>query len=233
MTSGENWRREYLAWPLLDLKDVGLSIDCNMVHRQLREPIVAERISLVADKITFPLKNEHERVNTTLEGIKDIVSSREGPEGLEMVDVDSHKPKLRYISEGYAHYSEGAAGDGHIYADDDGYNVKLDKLGRRYRVGSDGVRQVPTREEEEAIRTRDAIEKKSRPKAPRAREPAFVEDADDENESMDEFAECSPDATPMRNPSTKKPKRLRGTLGLGLGVPTLRQKLNLLLLVLT
>ena len=143
-TSGENWRREYLAWPLADFKDADLSIDCEMVPRQLREPIVAERISLVADKITFPLKNEYERVNTTLEGIKDVASNREGPEVLEMVDVDTPKPRLHYVSEGYLHYSEGTAGDGNIYVDDDGYNVKLDKLGRRYRVRSDGVREIPT-----------------------------------------------------------------------------------------
>ena len=90
---------------------------------------------MVADKITFPLKNEYERVNTTLEGIKDVASNREGLEVLEMVDVDTPKPRLHYVSEGYLHYSEGAAGDGNIYVDDDGYNVKLDKLGRRY--GSD------------------------------------------------------------------------------------------------
>ena len=96
-TSGENWRREYLAWPLADFKDADLSIDCEMVPRQLREPIVAERILLVADKITFPLKNEYERVNTTLEGIKDVASNREGPEVLEMVDVDTPKPRLHYM----------------------------------------------------------------------------------------------------------------------------------------
>ena len=147
-----------------------------MVPRQLREPIVAERVSLVANKITFPLKNEYESVNTTLEGIKDIASSREGPEV-----VDTPKPRLHYVSEGYLRYSEGTAGDGNIYVDDDGYNVKLDKLGRRYRVRSDGVREVPAsrplgippeawarvseREKEEAIRTRDAVERKSKAKA--------------------------------------------------------------------
>ena len=142
--SGEGWRREYLAWPLVDFKDVDLSIDCGMVPRHLREPIMAERVSLVADKITFPLKKEYERVNTTLEGIREVASLRDGPHDLEMVDVDSPKPKLRYISERCLHYSEGTAGDGNIYVDDDGYNVKLDKLGRRYRVRSDGVREVPT-----------------------------------------------------------------------------------------
>ena len=152
-----------------------------MVPRLLRDPIVEARISLVADKITFPLKNEYERVNATLEGIKDVASTREGPEVLEMVDVDIPKPRLHYVSEKYLHYSEGTAGDGNIYVDDDGYNVKLDKLGWRYRVRSDGVREVPTsrplgilpeawarmseREKEEAIRTRDAVERKSGAKA--------------------------------------------------------------------
>ena len=43
-TSGEGWRREYLARPLVDFKDVDLSIDCEMVPRHLREPMVVERI---------------------------------------------------------------------------------------------------------------------------------------------------------------------------------------------
>ena len=213
-TSGENWRREYLAWPLVDFKDANLSIDCEMVPRQLREPIVAERVSLVADKITFPLKNEYERVNTTLEGIKDIASSREGREVLEIVDVDTPKPRLHYVSEGYLRYSEGTAGDGNICVDDDGHNVKLDKLGRRYRVRSDGVREVPTsrplgippeawarmseREKEEAIRARDAIEKKSKartvPKAaPKAAKVGDATEGDAPVESEeDEFEGYSP-----------------------------------------
>ena len=91
----ESWRREYLAWPLIDFKDADLSINCDMVPGQLREPIVAERISLVADKVTFSIKNEYERVNTTLEGIKDIA------ETLERVNVD--------LSDGYLHYFEGTA----------------------------------------------------------------------------------------------------------------------------
>ena len=102
-----------------------------MVPRQLRELIVAERISWL---IRLPSRNECERVNTTLEGIKDIASSREGPESPEMVDVDTPKPKLRYVSEGCAQCSDGSPRDGNIYVDDDGCNVKLDKLGRRYRV---------------------------------------------------------------------------------------------------
>ena len=193
-----------------------------MVPRQLKEPIVAERISLVADKITFPLKNECERVNTTLEGIKDIASTREGPEVLEMVDVDAPKPRLHHVSEGYLHYSEGTAGDGNIYVDDDGYNVKLDKLGRRYRVRSDGVREVPTsrplgipreawarmseREKEEAIRTRDAVERKSRAKAafkaaPKAEGGGEAAGGDVPIESEEnEFEGYSPDAEPSGFP---------------------------------
>ena len=124
--------------------------------------------------------NTRGSINTTLGGIKDIASSREGPEVLEMVDVDSPKPRLHYVSEGYLHYSEGTAGDGNIFVDDDGCNVKLDKLGRRYRVRSAGVREVPTsrplgippeawarmseREKEEAIRTRTPLRGRARPR---------------------------------------------------------------------
>ena len=176
-TSGEGWRRECLAWPLVGFKDVDLSIDCEMVPRHPREPIVAERISLVADKITFPLKNEYERVNATLEGVKDIASSREESEGLEMVDVESANPKLRYISKGYAHYSKELLEMAIFMLMMRGIMLSS-KLGRRYRVRSDGVREVPTsrplgipsearsrmseREKEEAIRTRDVIDRKSK-----------------------------------------------------------------------
>ena len=118
-SSGENWRREWIAWSLADFKDADLCIDCEMVPRQSRELIITERISLVADKIIFPLKNEYERIKTKLEGIKDIASSREGPEILPMIDIDSPKPRLHYTSEGYLHYSEGIAGDSNIYIDDD------------------------------------------------------------------------------------------------------------------
>ena len=52
-----------------------------------------------------------------------------------MVDVDTPKPRLHYVSEGYLHYSEGTAGDGNIYVDDDGYNVKLDKEGETAGAG--------------------------------------------------------------------------------------------------
>ena len=117
---------------------------------------------------------------------------------------------------------EGTAGDGNIYVDDDGYNVKLDKLGRRYRVRSDGVREVPTsrplgippeawarmseREKEEAIRTRDAVEKKSKartvPKAaPKAAEVGDATEGDAPVESEeDEFEGYSPDADPAGYP---------------------------------
>ena len=174
-----------------------------MVPRHLREPIVAERISWVADKITFPLKNEYERVNITLEGKKDIASSREGPESLEMVDVAIPRPKLRYISEGGVHYSEGVAGDGNIYVDDDGYTVKL-KLGRRYRVRSNGVKELPTSRPlgtpSEAWSRMIKRERRRKPYDLRMplkeeqQEPVLVDDADDERDPLDDLAGYSPDA---------------------------------------
>ena len=54
--------------------------------------------------------------------------------------------------------------------------------------------------------------RRSKPKAPRGKEPVLVEQADDEREPLDEFAECSPDAVPndevarMMQPSDGKGK---------------------------
>ena len=78
-----------------------------MLPIKVRDPIVTERRSSVADKITFPFKDEYGRMNNTLENIKDADKLRDGPERLTIVEP---MEKLRQISEGYAPYSEGKAG---------------------------------------------------------------------------------------------------------------------------
>ena len=100
--------------------------------------------------------------------------------------------------------------------------MKLDKLGRRYRVRSDGVREVPTsrplgippeawarmseREKEEAIRTRDAVERKSKAKASAKARPK-IQDADEASGTKDlieseedEYKGYSPDLEPDEVP---------------------------------
>ena len=123
-TSGENWRREYLAWPLVGFKDVDLSVDCPMVPRHLREPIFAERFLCLLTKLHFRSSTSVKGSTLRLKTLRTLPLRRRVPRVLRW---------LRYISKGYVHYSEGTAGNGNINVDDDaddgGYNVKLDKLG--------------------------------------------------------------------------------------------------------
>lgn len=51
-------------------------------------------------------------------------------------------PKPDILDDRPDHYSYGSAGDGFIYHDDDGNWVKLDKLGRPYRVDKRDGRRI-------------------------------------------------------------------------------------------
>ena len=185
--SGNKWSRRMLVWNLHDFKKVNLAFNCEKVPMSLQRPNVTERVELVLP-ITFPLKDEYERLNGTLEGMNTI-DDRDGRpdigdmigdedhggeddgdeyEPTEIGDEDYHDdgddhpppegksssakpdekvipPKRDILDEHPDHYSYGSAGDGFIYHDDDGNWVKLDKLGRMYRVDKkDGRRIVKT-----------------------------------------------------------------------------------------
>ena len=177
--SGNKWSRRMLVWNLQDFAKVNLAFDCEKVPMSLQRPHITERVELGLP-ITFPLKDEYEKLNGTLEGVN-IISDRDGrPDVDDMIDDDHHDDAGDYSPEplwdegqddddedgppppGHrssgskpegsdhrehhpVHHTYGTAGDGIIYHDDGGQWVKLDKLGRPYRVDKrDGRRIVKT-----------------------------------------------------------------------------------------
>ena len=185
--AGNRWSRRMLVWNLHDFKKVNLAFNCEKVPMLLQRPNVTERVEAVLP-ITFPLKEEYEKLNGTLEGMNTI-DDRDGRPEIEDMIGDEYRdeddddggyepteigdddyrddddnppppggkssgskpdekvipPKRDILDEHPDHYSYGSAGDGFIYHDDDGNWVKLDKLGRMYRVDKkDGRRIVKT-----------------------------------------------------------------------------------------
>ena len=67
------------------------------------------------------------------------------------------------------------------------------------------------REKEEATRSRDAIEKKSKPKAP------LVEDADDEHDPLDKYEDSSPDVVPNAEPLDEEAEEVERYAGARVG----------------
>ena len=65
--AGNNWSRRMLVWNLQDFAKVNLAYDCEQVPMSLKRPHVTERVELDSP-ITFPLKAEYEKLNSTLEG---------------------------------------------------------------------------------------------------------------------------------------------------------------------
>ena len=185
--AGNRWSRRMLVWNLHDFKKVNLAFNCEKVPMLLQRPNVTERVEAVLP-ITFPLKEEYEKLNGTLEGMNTI-DDRDGRPEIEDMIGDEYRdeddddggyepteigdddyrddddnppppggkssgskpdekvipPKRDILDEHPDHYSYGSAGAGFIYHDDDGNWVKLDKLGRMYRVDKkDGRRIVKT-----------------------------------------------------------------------------------------
>ena len=65
-----------LVWNLQDFAKVNLAYDCEQVPMSLKRPHITERVELEMP-INFPLKDEYEKLSSTLEGINTIVD-REG-----------------------------------------------------------------------------------------------------------------------------------------------------------
>ena len=74
--------RKYRVWDMKEFANVNLSMDA-AVPRRLAQPYQTEVIHLPKE-ITFPLKAEYERMNETLEGLKDNVNLG----GKEINDID-------------------------------------------------------------------------------------------------------------------------------------------------
>ncbi|CAE7218058.1 unnamed protein product [Symbiodinium sp. KB8] len=100
ITTGQQWSRKYKVWDMAEFTGVNLSMDA-AVPRKLAQPYLTEVVVLPED-LVFPLKNEYERMNSTLEGLNDN-RRLQGKEIKDADDVD--RPP--------------SGGDGDDYDDDD------------------------------------------------------------------------------------------------------------------
>ena len=67
---GMHWSRQYKVWPLSEFVHQNLGDDANKPEHRLLKPHLTEKVEMVTP-LTFPCKQEYERVNTTLEGMKE------------------------------------------------------------------------------------------------------------------------------------------------------------------
>ena len=88
--AGNNWSRRMLVWNLQDFAKVNLAYDCEQVPMSLKRPHVTERVELDSP-ITFPLKAEYEKLNSTLEGVNTI-ADREGRPDVDDMIEDMDQP---------------------------------------------------------------------------------------------------------------------------------------------
>ena len=86
---GYTWHGEYCVWDLNEFTMVDLSIKA-LPHRNLAKalshPHITKRVELPEEGIVFPLKAEYDRVNFTLEGMREI-AAREGIEPEDPFEV--------------------------------------------------------------------------------------------------------------------------------------------------
>ena len=88
--AGNNWSRRMLVWNLQDFAKVNLAYDCEQVPMSLKRPHVTERVEMDIP-ISFPLKDEYEKLNSTLEGVN-IIADREGrPDIDDMIGDDNQR----------------------------------------------------------------------------------------------------------------------------------------------
>ena len=156
---------------MISRSKVNLAFDCEKVPMSLQQPHITERVELELP-ISFPLKDEYEKLNGTLEGMN-IIADRDGrPDVDDMIvmlmrKITHHEPpwdenqdddddggppppagkSLDKKSESAdvhhpLHHTYGSAGDGIICHDDEGQWVKLDKLGRPYPVDGRDGRRI-------------------------------------------------------------------------------------------
>ena len=88
--AGNSWSRRMLVWNLQDFAKVNLAYDCEQVPMSLKRPHVTERVELDSP-ITFPLKAEYEKLNSTLEGVNTI-ADREGRPDVDDMIEDMDRP---------------------------------------------------------------------------------------------------------------------------------------------
>ena len=67
---GMHWSRQYKVWPLSEFVHQNLGDDASKPEHRLLKPHLTEKVEMVTP-LTFPCKKEYERINTTLEGMKE------------------------------------------------------------------------------------------------------------------------------------------------------------------
>ena len=67
---GMHWSRQYKVWPLSEFVRQNLGDDASKPEHRLLKPHLTEKVEMVTP-LTFPCKKEYERINTTLEGMKE------------------------------------------------------------------------------------------------------------------------------------------------------------------
>ena len=82
ITTGQQRSRKYKVWDMAEFANVNLSIS-DAVLRKLAQPYLTE-VVVLPDELVFPLKDEYERMNSTLEGLNDNVRLQ----GKEIKDKD-------------------------------------------------------------------------------------------------------------------------------------------------
>ena len=87
--AGNKWSRRMLVWNLHDFKKVNLAFNCEKVPMLLQRPNVTERVEAILP-ITFPLKEEYEKLNGTLEGMNTI-DDRDGRPEIEGMIGDEYR----------------------------------------------------------------------------------------------------------------------------------------------
>ena len=67
---GMHWSRQYKVWPLSEFVNQNLGDDASKPEHRLLKPHLTEKVEMVSP-LKFPLKEEYERMNATLEGMKE------------------------------------------------------------------------------------------------------------------------------------------------------------------
>ena len=101
---GMHWSRQYKVWPLSEFVHQNLGDDASKPEHRLLKPHLTEKVEMVTP-LTFPCKQEYERVNTTLEGMKER----------ELLDGDPSK-----VPHGYDEEQDNDEDDNELDDGDDG-----------------------------------------------------------------------------------------------------------------
>ena len=90
MKPGYLWGGEYFVWSLRELTDIDFHREASGYPRGIKSPHIVSALRLPeGNVIRFPLKAEYERINYTIEGIREKIGHA------SRVDADAgHRPAL-------------------------------------------------------------------------------------------------------------------------------------------